>query len=49
MNNTKAAANSRLARLRILWQIHVCVPQEILTLTENNRFRSSQPRQAWER
>jgi len=38
-----------LARLRILWCIHVCVSQEILSLTENNRLRSSQPRQAPER
>jgi hypothetical protein len=41
--------NSRLARLRILWSIHVCVPQEILSLVENKRLRSSQPRQAAER
>jgi hypothetical protein len=41
--------NSRLARLRILWEIHVYVSQEILSLTENNRLRSSQPRQAAKR
>jgi hypothetical protein len=45
----KPSANSRLARLRILWKIHVCVSQEILSLTENNRLRSSQPRQAAKR
>lgn len=34
--------------MRILWQIHVYVSQEFLSLTENNQFRRSQPRQALE-
>ncbi len=41
--------NTRLARLRILWWIHVYFSQEILSLKENNRFRTSQPCQARER
>jgi len=40
------AHNRRLARLRILQQIHVLISQEVLSLTEKSRLRSSQPRQA---
>jgi hypothetical protein len=25
-----------------LWEVHFCVPQNFLSLTENNQFRSSQ-------
>lgn len=35
-----------MTRLRIMQKIHVYVSQEILYLTENNRFRSKLPRQA---
>jgi hypothetical protein len=40
------AANSCFTQLRILWSVHFCVSQEIFSLTENNRLRSSQRRQA---
>jgi hypothetical protein len=49
MINKKPVHNSRLARLRLLWLINVYVSQEILSLMENNRLRSSQPRQAAKR
>lgn len=41
--------NSLLARLRILWYIHVCVSQVILSLVVNKRLRISQYRQAVKR
>jgi hypothetical protein len=39
----------RLARLQIYWEVHFCVPQIFLSLTENNQFRTSQLREAAER
>jgi hypothetical protein len=42
----KATHNSRFSQLRILQQILIHISQEILSLTKNNRFRTSQPRQA---
>jgi len=38
-----------LARLLILWFIHVCVSHNILFKIDNLFFRSQQPRQARER
>jgi hypothetical protein len=29
-----------------LWDVHFCVPQNFLSLTENNQFRISQLREA---
>ena len=43
------SANSRFKQLRVLWDVHFYVPQNILSLTENNRFRTSQLREAAER
>jgi hypothetical protein len=42
-------ANSRFKQLRVLWKVHFCVPQNFLSLTENNQFRTSQLREAAER
>ncbi len=39
----------RLARLRVFRYNQVHVSQEILSIIENNQFRTSQPRQAQER
>jgi len=35
--------------LRVLREVHFCVPQNFLSLTENNQFQSSQLREAAER
>jgi hypothetical protein len=35
--------------LRVLWEVDFCVPQNFLSLTENNQFRTSQLREAAER
>jgi hypothetical protein len=42
-------AISRFKQLRVLWDVHFCVPQFFLSLTENNQFRTSQLREAAER
>ncbi len=42
-------ANSGFTKWRNLWYIHVYFPQEILSLTENNQFRSSPLREAAKR
>ena len=42
-------ANTRFALLRILCKPDVFLSQEILSLIDNNQFRSSQQRKAWER
>jgi hypothetical protein len=39
-------ANSRFKQLRVFWEVHFCVPQNFLSLTENNQFRTSQLREA---
>ena len=44
--NRTPAGNSRFKQLRVLWEVDVHVSQKFLSLTENNQFRSSQPRQA---
>jgi hypothetical protein len=41
--------NSRFSQLRVLREVHFCVPQNFLSLTENNQFQSSQLREAAER
>jgi hypothetical protein len=41
-----AAGNSRFKQLRVLCKVHFCVPQNFLSLTENNQFRISQLREA---
>jgi hypothetical protein len=43
------AANSRFKQLRVLREVPFCVPQNFLSLTENNQFRTSQLREAAER
>jgi hypothetical protein len=49
-NITKGTThNSRFKQLRVLWEVHFCVPQKFLSLTENNQFRISQLREAAER
>ena len=35
-------ANSHFKQLQILCEVDFCLPQEILSLTENNQFRTSQ-------
>jgi hypothetical protein len=40
--NLKTSHNSGYTLLRILWLLHVHVSQELLSLTENKRLRSSQ-------
>ena len=47
--NNGTSHNTRFALLRILCKPDVYLSQEILSLTENNQFRSSQQRKAWER
>jgi len=42
-------ANSRFKQLRVFWEVHFCVPQNFLSLAENNSFRTSQLREAAER
>ncbi len=42
----KPVHNSRFKQLRVLWEVHFCVPQNFLSLTENNQFRISQLREA---
>jgi len=44
----KPSANTRFALLRILCKPDVFLSQEILSLTENKQFRSSQQRKARE-
>jgi len=43
------AVNTRFALLQILYKPDVFLSQEIVSLTENNQFRTSQQRKAWER
>ena len=49
IDKIKKATNSRFSQLRVLWEVHFCVPQNFLSLTENNQFRTSQLREAAER
>lgn len=41
--------NNRFKQLRVLWEVHFCVPQNFLSLTEKNSLRSSQMLEAAER